>query len=565
MKRLLISSLVLLSGLSAVPAFAAAPDAGQLLREQQPQRQMPQQLPRLEAEQERPAMVESGLRIMVKGFSFSGYEGLVGERDLQLLVADTLGKELAFGELQGVAAKVTEWLKGKGWFLARAYLPKQDVTSGVIEIAIIQGKSDGGITIKGDSSVRIREEKLQAIAQGAISSGAALNEKNLERAVLLMNDLAGVSAKASLAPGAAPGSTGIAVDVSEGSLYAGALWGDNQGNRYTGAWRGNGMLNLNDPFRYGDQFSLLLTGAEGLYQGRAAYAFPLTATGLKGNVSYTGMTYKLIGDMSALQADGQSHAFNAGVSYPLLRSRTANVTTSFVYEFKSLTDTAVGVDIRSKKLHSGAMGLTGDRYDTLLGGGFITWNAGATAGNFHDAVADTGITSTGRNYTRFNFGLARLQRLADQLSLNLSWSAQLALDNLDSSEKFNLGGPNGVRAYPTGEGSGDEGSLINVDLRYDLPLPAVYGSLQLSSFFDTGCITLHKETWQNSIVTATNNNTYWLQGAGLGLTYAYAGKYTLKISWANTLGDNPGRSVTDKDADGRSDTSRVWLQGLMYF
>jgi len=33
-------------------------------------------------------------------------------------------------------------------------------------------------------------------------------------------------------------------------------------------------------------------------------------------------------------------------------------------------------------------------------------------------------------------------------------SAQWASKNLDSSQKFGLGGPNGVRAYPSGEGYG---------------------------------------------------------------------------------------------------------------
>jgi len=566
-KTLYLTVLITLS--AASQALAAPidrrPDAGQLLREQQPQRQMPPQFPRVEEEKEKTPLVDSGARVAVKGFRFTGYEGLVAESELQALVADTLGKSLAFGELQALAAKVTAYLKGKGWFLARAYLPNQDATTGIIEIAVIQGKSDGSLVIKRDSSARIREERVHSIAERAVRPGQPLSEQCLERSLLLINDLPGVSARASMAAGTTPGTTGVQIDVSEGPLLSGVVWGDDFGNRYTGSWRGSGMLNVNDPFRYGDQLSLLLTGAEGFIQGRAAYSFPLTTTGLKGNLAYTGMGYELIDSLASLEAEGQSHTVDAGVSYPLLRSRTANVTTSLNYEFKHLIDSTFNVDIHDKKLHSGTIGFNGDKYDTLLGGGYTTWNAGVTTGSMDEGVADIDITKTEGAYTRFNLGLARLQRLAERLSINLSWSAQFALDNLDTSEKFNLGGPYGVRAYPVGEASGDEGHLFNVDLRYDLPLPATWGSLQLSGFYDAGYITLHKETWPNSIATATDKNSYWLQGGGMGLAYVFNGMFSLKTSWAHTIGDNPGRSFTGKDADGRSDDNRFWLQGMIYF
>ncbi len=562
-KSFYLTMLVTLSAASV--ALGAPPDAGQLLREQQPQRQLPTQFPRVEGEKEKAPLVDTGVRVAVKAFKFTGYEGLADESELQALVAGSVGKSLTFGELQALAAKVSSYLKDRGWFLARAYLPKQDVTSGIIEIAVIQGKSDGNLVIKRDNSARIREERVRSIAGHAIRPGQPLNEQCLERSVLLINDLPGVAARASMAAGSTPGTTVVQVAVSEGPLLSGTIFGDNLGNRYTGSWRGSGMLNVNDPFRYGDQISLLLTGAEGFTQGRAAYSFPLTTTGLKGNLAYTGMRYELIDDLAPLKAEGQSHTADAGISYPLLRSRTANVNTSLGYEFKYLTDSAFDVDLRDKKLHSGTIGFNGDKYDTLLGGGYTTWNAGVTTGSLDEDIADIAITKTEGSYTRFNLGLARLQRLAERVSINLSWSAQFALDNLDTSEKFNLGGPYGVRAYPVGEASGDEGQLFNVDLRYDVPLPLKCGSLQLSGFYDAGYITLHKEVWVNSIATATDKNNYWLQGGGVGLAYVYNSIFSLKTSWAHTIGDNPGRSTSDQDADGRHDDNRFWLQGMIYF
>lgn len=562
-KTILITVLMTLFVVSI--AWAAPPDAGQLMREQQPQRQLPPQTLRPEASMERAPLADSGVSVAVKSFQFTGYKGLVTESELQALVADAVGKNLTFSELQGLAAKITAYLKNKGWFLARAYLPKQDVTSGVIEIAILQGSSDGSLIIKRGPTARISEKTLRNIGETAVRPGQALSEKKLERALLLMNDLPGVKASASLAPGITPGSTGIQVEASEGPLFSGSLWGDNYGNRYTGTWRGSGMFSLNDPLHYGDQLYVLLTGSEGIMQGKAAYIFPLLPCGLKGNLSYTGMRYKLIGDMSDLKMDGLSHVANAGLSYPILRSRTTNLTTSLNYEFKVLIDYAFNFTIRDKQLHSGTFGLNGDHYDTLFGGGYTMVNAGVTTGIMHDSVADISITNTEGSYTRFNLGLGRLQRIVERLTINLSYTGQLSLSNLDSSEKFLLGGPNGVRAYPLGEAPGDEGNLFNADLRYDLPLPKAWGSFQLSGFYDAGQITLHKQQWNNSINTATNRNDYWLQGAGVGLLYAYKSIFSFKGTWAHVIGDNPGRSTTDINSDGKDDQHRFWLQAALYF
>lgn len=562
-KALYLTAVITLFSVSVV--WAAPPDAGQLMQEQKPQRQIPTKLPQQEVEKQREPQADTGVIITVKSFKFTGYQGLVEEKELQAVVADSVGKKLTFNNLQDLCLKITTHLKNKGWFLARAYLPQQDVTSGDIEITVVQGTSDGGLIIKRAPNSRIHEEFLRHIGEKALIPGQALSEKKLERAVLLMNDLPGINARASLAPGSTSGSTAVQIDVSEGPLFTGAVWGDNYGNRYTGEWRGNGMLNVNDPLGYGDQLSGMVTGAEGIIQGRVAYDFPLIPGGLKANLAYSGMYYELKEDVSVLEMDGTSNSFEAGLSYPILRSRKANLTTRLGYEFKSIIDEAMDDEINDKRLNSGTLSFNGDEYDTLLGGGYTTFNLGATFGDMDERTADIDITEVEGGFTHFNFGVARLQRLVDRLTINASYAGQLSLDNLDSSEKFMLGGPHGVRAYPIGEASGDEGHLFNIDLRYDLPIPSNWGVFQLSGFYDAGHIALHHDPWNNSINTATDDNRYWLQGYGAGLFYAYKQILSIKGSWAHVLDDNPGRSIDDENSDGRDDKYRFWLQAAFYF
>jgi len=555
------SSLLVFSSLQA----ETIPDAGSLMRDQQQKLQEPKKIQPAEIKETQPSTVACGVTVNVKSFTFSGYEKLVTENELKALVASSEGKTLTFEELDALTVKITAYLKERGWFMAQAFLPKQDVTSGIIQIVISQGKSDGRIAFKFDNATRISEKRLRAISASAIHLDEPLNMKKLERAVLLMNDLSGVTCRASLAPGAALGTSRLTLDINEGPPFSGTVWGDNYGNIYTGTWRHNATFSFNDPFGWGDQLSFLWTIADGLNQGRIGYTFPIASNGLKGNLSFTSLNYDLGGDLLALEYKGRSKNIDAGISYPLLRSRAANITTNISYGYKALLDSKSSVEIRDRELNSATFSIDANRFDKLFGGGYTSGSFGVTTGNFNEYIADVSRTGTEGAYTRFNLGISRLQRIAERFNVSCSLSGQKSLCNLDSSEKFSLGGPYGVRAYPMGEGAGDEGYLISNELHYDLPLPPTWGNFQIIGFYDAGHITLNKNRYTNDVSTATNLNDYWLQGFGFGVNCAVGGRFNLRSSWAHVIGDNSGRSVSGNDSDGRNDKSRFWLQAILYF
>jgi len=511
------------------------------------------------------APIADSARVLVNKFTFTGFEELVAEEELHALVQKHKGEKLSFAELMDVCADISEYLRKNGWLVARAYLPPQDVSTGTIEITIIPGKSDGRFEMKPDKSIRIDTSVLEEIARNGIAEGEPLKEQKLERSLMLMNDLPGMDVKTSISPGSQPGSATVTFDAAEGPLMNGMFQADGQGNRYTGLFRGVGLFNLNDPFRYGDQLSLNLIGSEGLQQGYVGYAFPLTANGLKGAVSYTGMHYDVIsGSTRSLDVEGDAHTADFSLSYPLVRNRLTKLILSTQYEYKHLVDASKGSDIDNKELHSGTVGASGFIFDEMLWGGGTFFNAGFTTGHLDDATGEQGGGSLG-GYTRFNSGLSHIRNLGSEtVTLTLAWTGQLSLNNLDSSEKIYLGGPNGVRAYPLGEAGGDQGMLFNADLAYTLPVPDSFGMITLSAFYDAGKIWLHRSPWEDSITTATGDNQYWLQGAGMGMSYTYD-RFTLKGIWAHALGTNPGRSDTGMDADEKSVTDRFWVVGTMVF
>jgi hemolysin activation/secretion protein len=216
-----------------------------------------------------------------------------------------------------------------------------------------------------------------------------------------------------------------------------------------------------------------------------------------------------------------------------------------------------------------SLGLNGDRYDSW--GGRLGWSAVLSAGD-NDLSGDQGYAAlddasarTGGGFQKLNLAVSRLSRLdkAGDYQLAVSLSAQLASKNLDNSEKLQLGGPNGIRAYPMGEGLGDDGWLANAEVRTSLGKFAG-ADVTLFGFVDAGGIKQYKHTW-NGALLAGKPNQYTLAGAGVGMKLSYDDKGGVSITVANKLGNNPNQSANNTDADGRNRAARVWVIGNIAF
>ncbi|MCD8565793.1 MAG: hypothetical protein LRY53_09230 [Burkholderiaceae bacterium] len=147
--------------------------------------------------------------------------------------------------------------------------------------------------------------------------------------------------------------------------------------------------------------------------------------------------------------------------------------------------------------------------------------------------------------------------MTDSTSLWLSFSGQWASQNLDSSQKFSLGGPQGVRAYPVYEGTGDQGWLGTVEARWDF-----YQGAQASVFYDIGWIQQNKSLghFQNVAEQLLGPNTYYLKGFGAGISYNYNNRVSMKFTVASRIGSNPRADrLTGADGDGTNDRTRFWF------
>lgn len=545
----------MLAGLAAslmtLPATAAtAPDAGQV---QQGIDQAPLQLPgkqRLDINlPDAPAdpAAEAGPRLQVNGFILDGNQAL-SSAELLTLLADLAGRELSVGQLQGAANRITRLYRERGYPLARAYLPAQEIEGGMVKIAVLEGRY-GQVQINDQAG--LRGGALAPLT--TLQSGDAVQGQSLERSLLLLQDLPGIEVKSTLRPGASTGTTDLLVDVQRAPLIDGAIDADNYGNRFTGEYRLGGTLNLNNPLGLGDRLTLRAMGSEEDQRyGRVAYQLPLGPWATQLGVAYSDMDYQLGKDFEDLDAHGNARIASVFALQPLVRSRDFSLYGQLQFDDKRLKD---DIDLFEQKSDKSArvtiLSLTGNSRDMLLGGGVnsfaLAWSQGSL--NLDGATAqrtDDLTAGTAGQFHKLNPSLVRLQRLSERFSLYTQLQGQWADGNLDSSEKLYLGGAYGVRAYPQGEASGDQGWLANVELRYSLT-----EAWQLSTFIDHGQVRLNKDSWTDE------ENHRSLSGTGIGARWAaYGWQISTVAAWR--LGN----------ADAESDvarTPRIWAQVVRTF
>lgn len=516
-------------------------------------------------EPRRPALSAPASRaFFVKGFRISRNTAFA-EAVLLPLLKDFAGKEQTLADLERAADVITRYYREHGYFVARAYVPAQELRDGIVEITVLEGRLDR-ISLKLAPEIRLKGAVVENTLRAALPADGLIRLDQLERGLLLLNDIPGVDVRSVLLPGSAIGTSVIAVEANEGPPVSGNIDFDNYGSKFTGPLRLSPSISLNDPSGRGDQVNLRVTESGGTSYGRLGYQIPLGYSGLKLGAAYAATRYKLCCEFGPLAARGEARTATFNAQYPFVRGRSGNLYGTAAYDIKHYFNETIAGTTSDKTAGVLAFGVNGDSSVFLGDGGLSSFGLAVSSGELSldgwapDRAADAASALTHGNYRKTAYSMARLQRLGASTFLYAGFSGQLASKNLDSSEKFILGGPFGVRGYPTGEAAGDEGMLLNLELRYD-----IRSALQLSAFVDHGEIRLHKNEWPGWQGAGTGvGNRYTLSGMGVGLNWNRPGNFLVRASVAQPVGDNPGRDANGNDSDNTKNRIRLWFQAVKY-
>lgn len=488
------------------------PDAGSVQRDAVPRMlQPPKESPEIRIDAAPAGADEDtaagGPQVQVNRIEFSG-NTLLSSAVLREAVTDLLGQLLDLAGLRAITQRLSDRYAAAGYAFTKAYLPPQEIIDGSLKVMLIEGRY-GKVSIEGDARLA---SASQDFLRG-LDPGNPIESALLERRLLVLSDQPGVKISPLLRAGEADGTGDLVVTVTRSSLTNIDVGYDNHGSVSTGEHRVRVNAGLDSPFRLGDQLQLRAVSSEAdLWLGNVVYGFPVGVTGLRASVGFSRTAYELGGDFRSLDASGTADSTSAGLTYSLRRTPTSNALVSLTFEKKTLRD-QIGLIESDERKSSRNLNLS-VQFDRQDSRGITYGSIGVVPGTLRldgesallDAVS--GRRAAG-GFVKWTLDVARIQTVSNTgITVFARFAAQLADQNLDSSEKFSLGGPYAVRAYPVGEGSGDEGVLAQIELR------AATGTLMPFVFVDAARSTLNAN--RASLLVPPLENSRSLVGAGIG-------------------------------------------------
>ena len=544
-------------------------DAGDALRQIERTQEIERlKIPKLIEKKEDKPLLKEGEKVKVTSFVFTGNK-IITTEDLKSFVKKYIGTELTFDEINQAVVSISILYEQKG-YLAQATLPEQNITNGIIQVNILEAHFGGTTYLPMGNGEKpyVRESRVMDIVYPSSKVNGPLDLKRLERGILLANDLPGIGVGANLKPGQEVGHTDVEVQIENRARFSTSILADNYGSRSTGYERVLVSANLFNPLRLGDDLNATILKTAGTEYMRLDYSMPVGNNGLRIGSNATYLEYKVITiEYKSLEPVGHSAGFGLEASYPIYRSRDKNLNLDFDYDtkvFQNNTNTEVTSDYYTRIFSTS---LSGDFVDQWLLDGatnnakFIFDHGKNDLKTSQNFATDISNSHTHGIFNRAQFSFRRDQFLKNDYTLVIKGSGQWTDHNLDSSQKFYLGGPTGVRAYPASEGSGSEGYLLNLELKKDLPF-----NLTGSIFYDEGYVRQNVDNLDATGAVINSLNSYKLKGYGLEFSWRGPLKTNVFFTYAKRDGTNPNRvQDSGKDQDGTLYKDVFWLRAVASF
>ena len=479
----------------------------------------------------------------IENFIMEAPDLFLDKEELTRILEEGMGEQKTMAQLRRTVDALTSYCRTHGYPAAAVYLPPQDSPDGIVVLRVLPGRYDE-IVIENNS--RLKDRVARGIIAG-LKSDDIITTAKLETALYSVSDATGARAVGVLSPGTAFGTSKLTVRIEDSKESNTVFYVENYGSPSTGRYRYGLQETLYDPSGTGDKVSAGALISNGSL--RNFYANYETVVGHGGTTLGAGisrMNYKIGGALADIGAEGKSLTFTIFGQTPLYHLTDRSLMLRYGYNYRTLNDDITAFELEGKKhTHSIYAGLVG--MQQLQGGTSLNYNANLTIGKlsydslYSEILGQLNRTEEG-TYVKLEAELSAVQRLGHASDFLVKVAGQKASRNLDSSEEFYLGGPNGVRAYAQGEGAGDEGLLSTAELRWHAPVQG----LTFSTFYDVGTARLSRHSF-------TNDNRVTLRGWGLGAAYNKSGDWFARLDYARRIGLDA--SVSPRN----SARNRVWF------
>lgn len=465
--------------------------------------------------------IPEGTCVLVKELQFTGNTVFSSEK-LKEKTGHYLHRNLCMAEIRDLCNEIRALYVRKGYFLARAFPPVQEIKDGLLTIEIVEGRL-GAVTIEGNkhySTHFIRRYFTPLI-------GKPLNYDEFLKKLMLLNEFEDLAIGAIFEKGKKFGTADLILRVKDARPVHLFVDVNNYGSRQTSLYRAGGRLDYGNFVTQGDTFSIAEVVGIPLKQLNftdAIYRIPLNASGTTFEASYLYTTSR-VNKFTILELRGLSQIGEVKLSQALLRTRRLNTDIFVTFDIKHLKNSARGLHDTVDNLRVLRLGYSLNYFDTNRGNNFadfsIFWGIPRILWGSRAVDPRASRPGSGGRFVYLTANYRRLQLLPYDAFLVFNASGQYSFYKLPLAEQIYIGGIDTVRGYPLACALGDSGYYGNLELRVPPPWRNAHiwkgkrwkEFLQLVGFIDHGGVYLR----HGLVEDQRNFLTLTSVGAGLRL------------------------------------------------
>lgn len=403
----------------------------------------------------------------------------VSDLELQKLVwlirEQRLKRGITLGTIETVADKITQFYRDRGFILATAYIPEQEIRDGVVTLTLLLGTL-GEVAVQNNEMYDT--DHITSVFDDALT--LPITSAMVEENIYLINDFPGLNVLGLFEPGSQVGDTRLNLEVKQERRYFANIRYDNHGSNDTGEQRLYADVLLNNLIGLADTLHIGVLNSfspENTTYYQVRYAFNLFSPRWQLAFGATQNQFVLAQNsadfLATLKLSGETQQTNVSISYKLKRSRVENYTFEFIREnvtsdlqLGSVPDPSGLLDdeINNNKLLFSYDVLQESRQ--ILHQGFVT----VTSGEFvegADLGQDDKFSILQSNYTLLSF--FQMPFFDARTRVIVRTSLQLTESALSSISQFSLGGPTRARGYPVDQFSADSAVFLGADWVLNFP------------------------------------------------------------------------------------------------
>lgn len=449
------------------------------------------------------------------------------ETELRSLYEEKIGQKITLADFYGIANTLTMKYRNDGYILTQVVVPPQTIESGTPRLQVVEGYIDN-VSIRAEQESGIALNTIQSYA-AQINDGGALNIKEMERQLLLINDLPGVSARTIISPSTTtPGAADMLIIIERDSFDA-LVTADNFGSRFLGQWTlgtaasFNSLLGMNETIS--GQFAYAPGDGYELLYGGIGYEQPIGPWGSRVGALVSKTNTEPGYTLDQFDVRGKADLYSLYVSHPFIRTRNENLKGRLAFDWRDVTTSNnIEAERREDQIRALRAQMQYDFLDTLLGVAVNRVDLELSQGLGILGASDEGDANLSRpdgdpQFSKAELELQRLQRVTGAVNVQLTARGQLSDGPLLSSEEFGVGGISSGRGYDPSEIVGDEGISGSLEVQWNNPFQPdgqIVQKYQLYTFFDIGRV------WNDDATTNDEEReSLAATGAGLRMNFTH--------------------------------------------